>query len=75
MRSYSQHNLIQEELSLLPTGQSSWIEKMVYRFNKKVSVDYTIRVPAAVFLRALTLCDDVSELSKQLFTPADLLDR
>ncbi|MDP4087549.1 MAG: hypothetical protein Q8934_23585 [Bacillota bacterium] len=74
MRSYSRHKLIEDELNRLPTGRSSWIEKMVYRINKRVKVDYTISVPATVFLRILAFCDDVSELSELIFTPADLLD-
>lgn len=73
MRSFSKHNLINDELKMLPSGNLNWIDRIFYGFYKKVKLNYTLSIPASTYLRAEAFCEDVSELSEVNFDQRDLL--
>lgn len=73
MRSFSKHNLIQQELSLLSDKSKNWLDRMFNYFYKTVQVQYQIKTPTSTYLRMEVFCEDVSDISEVHFTQRDLL--
>lgn len=73
MRTFSKHNLISNELGLLPMSKKNWAGRIIYSLYKKTNVEYTLSLPAPIYLRAEAFCEDICELGETFFDQRDLL--
>lgn len=70
----SKYKLIQEELEYLDIRNGSIIDKLLWTFIKRESIEYEVNIATSVFLRLKVFCEDIEDLSGISYTVEDLIN-